>query len=294
MRRLKPAELAEQVMAGSRPHIARAITLVESSRADHREQTKTLLRLLRPASGQSVRVGITGVPGAGKSTFIDALGVRLIEAGHRVAVLAVDPSSSRTGGSILGDRTRMGELAQREDAFIRPSPSGGHLGGVARAGSVHHGKRAACPSDDAPLCILVMKPFGPKRDKQPPHALLQQHLAAAAQARLGVCRDIRQRLQLHAVGLGGVEAADERCNDTRIRARNRVNADDLPRRAEVQQLQQRFFTHAGVAGDNIRALHTALTRRDTDSALEWNTGGHFKDVDLRTARAFAWVMEGKQ
>ena len=133
MRRLKPAELAEQVMAGSRPHIARAITLVESSRADHREQTKTLLRLLRPASGRSVRVGITGVPGAGKSTFIDALGVRLIEAGHRVAVLAVDPSSSRTGGSILGDRTRMAALTQSEDAYVRPSPSGGHLGGVARA-----------------------------------------------------------------------------------------------------------------------------------------------------------------
>ena len=133
MRRLKPAELAEQVMAGSRPHIARAITLVESSRADHREQPKTLLRLLRPASGQSVRVGITGVPGAGKSTFIDALGVRLIEAGHRVAVLAVDPSSSRTGGSILGDRTRMAALTQSEDAYVRPSPSGGHLGGVARA-----------------------------------------------------------------------------------------------------------------------------------------------------------------
>ena len=133
MRRLKPAELAEQVMAGSRPHIARAITLGESSRADHREQTKTLLRLLRPASGQSVRVGITGVPGAGKSTFIDALGVRLIEAGHRVAVLAVDPSSSRTGGSILGDRTRMAALTQSEDAYVRPSPSGGHLGGVARA-----------------------------------------------------------------------------------------------------------------------------------------------------------------
>ena len=133
MRRLKPAELAEQVMAGSRPHIARAITLVESSRADHREQTKTLLRLLRPASGQSVRVGITGVPGAGKSTFIDALGVRLIKAGHRVAVLAVDPSSSRTGGSILGDRTRMAALTQSEDAYVRPSPSGGHLGGVARA-----------------------------------------------------------------------------------------------------------------------------------------------------------------
>jgi LAO/AO transport system kinase len=133
MRRLTPAELAEQVMAGSRPHIARAITLVESSRPDHREQAKQLLRLLRPASGNSVRVGITGVPGAGKSTFIDALGVRLIEQEHRIAVLAVDPSSSRTGGSILGDRTRMAALTESENAYVRPSPSGGHLGGVARA-----------------------------------------------------------------------------------------------------------------------------------------------------------------
>ena len=127
------AELAEKVLAGSRPHIARAITIVESSRPDHRANSRELLRLLRPHSGNSVRVGISGVPGAGKSTFIDALGVRLISQGHKVAVLAVDPSSSRTGGSILGDRTRMGELAASEHAFVRPSPSGGHLGGVARA-----------------------------------------------------------------------------------------------------------------------------------------------------------------
>ncbi|NMD47691.1 MAG: methylmalonyl Co-A mutase-associated GTPase MeaB [Propionibacterium sp.] len=133
MRRMSPAELAERVRQGSRPHIARAITLLESSRPDHREKAKELLRLLAPDSGSSVRVGITGVPGAGKSTFIDALGVRLIENGHRVAVLAVDPSSSRTGGSILGDRTRMGALTASEDAYVRPSPSGGHLGGVARA-----------------------------------------------------------------------------------------------------------------------------------------------------------------
>ena len=129
MRRLSPVELAERVRQGSRPHIARAITLLESSRPDHREKAKELLRLLAPDSGSSVRVGITGVPGAGKSTFIDALGVRLIENGHRVAVLAVDPSSSRTGGSILGDRTRMGALTASEDAYVRPSPSGGHLGG---------------------------------------------------------------------------------------------------------------------------------------------------------------------
>ena len=133
MRRMNPVELAEQVRTGSRPHIARAITLVESSRPDHRELAKELLRLLRADSGRSVRVGITGVPGAGKSTFIDALGVKLIDAGHRIAVLAVDPSSSRTGGSILGDRTRMAALTASDNAYVRPSPSGGHLGGVARA-----------------------------------------------------------------------------------------------------------------------------------------------------------------
>ncbi|MDQ7992664.1 MAG: methylmalonyl Co-A mutase-associated GTPase MeaB [Propionicimonas sp.] len=127
-----PAELAGQVLAGSRPGIARAITLVESSKPAHHAIAADLLRLLRPHAGKAVRVGISGVPGAGKSTFIDALGRRLIDDGHKVAVLAVDPTSAKTGGSILGDRTRMGELAQSEQAFIRPSPAGGHLGGVAR------------------------------------------------------------------------------------------------------------------------------------------------------------------
>lgn len=127
-----PHVLAEQVLEGSRGGIARAITLVESSKPAHHAVAADLLRILRPRTGKAVRVGITGVPGAGKSTFIDALGRRLIEQGHRIAVLAVDPTSAKTGGSILGDRTRMGELAQSEAAFIRPSPAGGHLGGVAR------------------------------------------------------------------------------------------------------------------------------------------------------------------
>lgn len=127
------AALADAVRSGSRLHVSRAITLVESTRPDHRGTARDLLRLLAPASGQAFRVGVSGVPGAGKSTFIDALGVRLIGAGHTVAVVAVDPSSSRTGGSILGDRTRMAALAASEAAFVRPSPSGGHLGGVARA-----------------------------------------------------------------------------------------------------------------------------------------------------------------
>jgi LAO/AO transport system kinase len=121
------------VREGSRQAVARAITLLESSRADHREQARELLAALADRTGGAVRVGVTGVPGAGKSTFVDALGVRLVERGHRVAVVAVDPSSRRTGGSILGDRTRMAALAASPDAFVRPSPSGRHLGGVARA-----------------------------------------------------------------------------------------------------------------------------------------------------------------
>lgn len=127
-----PEQLAEQVLAGNRGGIARAITLVESRKPQHHAIAADLLRILRPYTGKAVRVGISGVPGAGKSTFIDALGRQLIDQGHRIAVLAVDPTSAKTGGSILGDRTRMGELAQSEHAFIRPSPAGGHLGGVAR------------------------------------------------------------------------------------------------------------------------------------------------------------------
>ena len=132
-KKLTVEELAAGVVANSRPLVAKAITLVESSRPQDRDRAKRLLVALGPLVGRSVRVGISGVPGAGKSTFIDALGRRLIAQGHKVAVLAVDPSSSRTGGSILGDRTRMGELAAEANVFIRPSPSGNHLGGVARA-----------------------------------------------------------------------------------------------------------------------------------------------------------------
>jgi LAO/AO transport system kinase len=121
------------VRQGSRRWIARAITLVESRRPDHRELAQRLLVELLPDTGKARRVGITGVPGVGKSTFIDALGTQLTGDGHRVAVLAVDPSSSRSGGSILGDKTRMSRLAADDNAFVRPSPTAGTLGGVATA-----------------------------------------------------------------------------------------------------------------------------------------------------------------
>ena len=127
----KNAVTAEMVAKGDRAALARAITLMESRRPDHREAARALLQELMPSTGHAVRVGITGVPGVGKSTAIDTLGSMLTERGHKVAVLAVDPSSTRTGGAILGDKTRMARLATDPNAFIRPSPSSGTLGGVA-------------------------------------------------------------------------------------------------------------------------------------------------------------------
>jgi LAO/AO transport system kinase len=125
-------ELAAGVRAGDRRALAKAITLVESTRRDHQADAQRLLERLLPHTGAAVRLGVTGVPGVGKSTFIEAFGMYLVGEGKRIAVLAVDPSSARSGGSILGDKTRMARLAAEEAAFIRPSPSGGSLGGVAR------------------------------------------------------------------------------------------------------------------------------------------------------------------
>jgi LAO/AO transport system kinase len=126
------SKLAELIVAGDRRALARAITTVESTRPDHREEAAALLTEVLPHTGDAIRIGISGAPGSGKSTFIEAFGLHLVEHGHRVAVLAVDPSSTRTGGSILGDKTRMGELTRSDSAFVRPSPTAGTLGGVAR------------------------------------------------------------------------------------------------------------------------------------------------------------------
>ncbi|MDR2112865.1 MAG: methylmalonyl Co-A mutase-associated GTPase MeaB [Candidatus Accumulibacter sp.] len=131
-RELSVDEYVDGVLAGDRAVLARAITLVESNAQRHYEMAQAMLSRLIPHAGAAIRVGITGVPGSGKSSLIETLGLRLCERGHRLAVLAVDPSSSVTGGSILGDKTRMEQLSRHRGAYIRPSPSGGVLGGVAR------------------------------------------------------------------------------------------------------------------------------------------------------------------
>ena len=129
---LSAEELAKAVIAGNRRALAKTITFIESTRSDHRRFAEDVLRQLLPHTGGSIRVGISGVPGVGKSTFIESFGLHVVKQNHRIAVLAIDPSSPRSGGSILGDKTRMELLSRCPDAFIRPSPSSGTLGGVAR------------------------------------------------------------------------------------------------------------------------------------------------------------------
>jgi LAO/AO transport system kinase len=149
------ARLAERVVQGDRRALAQAITLIESRRPDHQEEAEGLLAHLLPQTGQAIRLGITGTPGAGKSTFIEAFGRHLIAQGHKIAVLAVDPSSQRSGGSILGDKTRMQTLAQAPEAFIRPSPAGGTLGGVAR-----RTREAALACEAAGYGVIVIETVG--------------------------------------------------------------------------------------------------------------------------------------
>jgi LAO/AO transport system kinase len=147
--------LAQRVLNGDRAALARAITLIESRRPDHQEQAERLLERLLPATGGAVRLGISGTPGAGKSTLIEAFGRHVIEHGHQIAVLAVDPSSRRSGGSILGDKTRMQRLAKAPQAFIRPSPAAGTLGGVTR-----RTREAGLACEAAGFDVIVIETVG--------------------------------------------------------------------------------------------------------------------------------------
>ena len=147
--------LAAELRAGDRRALARAITLVESAHPDDREPANRLLEILTPLAGKSIRIGISGVPGVGKSTFIESLGNYVIDRGHKVAVLAVDPSSALSGGSILGDKTRMETLSRRIEAFIRPSPAGGTLGGVAR-----HTRETVLLVEAAGFDVVIVETLG--------------------------------------------------------------------------------------------------------------------------------------
>lgn len=246
------ADLAAGVRARSRAHIARAITLVESSRPDHRERAKALLSELAPDTGTGMRVGITGIPGAGKSTFIDALGTRLIERGHRVAVVAVDPSSSRTGGSVLGDRTRMAALTASDDAFVRPSPSGAHLGGVARAT-----RESMLVLEAAGFDIVIVETVGVGQSEvavaEMVDTFLMLALARGGDQLQGIKRGILEMADVIAVN----KADGEHAGDARVAARELsgamrlMNPDPEARRPPV-------LTCSAYTGDGLDEVWEAV------------------------------------
>ena len=224
--------LVQRVLQNDRRALAKAITLIESTRADHRAQADALLDELLPRTGKALRLGISGVPGVGKSTFIEALGLFLIDKGHRVAVLAVDPSSSVSGGSILGDKTRMERLSVNDAAFIRPSPTSGALGGVAE-----HTREALLLCEAAGFDIVIVETVG----------VGQSETAVAGMTDLFVLLQLPNAGDdLQAIKRGVMELAD-------LVAINKADLDD----AAATRAQAQITSALRVFGFHGHAAHAA-------------------------------------
>ena len=271
------SSLATDIRAGNRAALARAITLVESRREDHQAAARELVQTLLPSTGKAYRVGITGSPGVGKSTTIDTLGMYLIEQGHRVAVLAVDPSSARTGGSILGDKTRMARLSNDERAFIRPSPSSGTLGGVAAKT-----REAMLLCEAAGFDVVLVETVG------------------VGQSETAVCdmTDIFVALMLPGAGdeLQGIKKGIVELAD--MIAINKADGDNLPRanaaaaayRAAMKILTPRsehwfppVLTYSGLTGDGIGKLWQKIV----DHRTAMKASGDF--AARRRAQQIKWM-----
>jgi LAO/AO transport system kinase len=272
----RPEELADAVRAGDRRALARAITLVESTRPDHRDDAAALLAALLDATGDATRVGISGAPGAGKSTFIEALGGHVVDEGHQVAVLAVDPTSTRSGGSILGDKTRMEELSRRREAFIRPSPSGGTLGGVAR-----RTREAMLVCEAAGFDVVLVETVGVGQSEVTVAGMVDLFcllLAPGAGDELqGVKRGIVELADLVVVNKADGPLADV----ARHTAGDYAHALHLVR-PHTEEWAPRVLTCSAVEGDGIDAVWTtveaymatvrasgSLDRRRAAQAREW-------------------------
>ncbi|HEV7203985.1 MAG TPA: methylmalonyl Co-A mutase-associated GTPase MeaB [Jatrophihabitans sp.] len=269
-------ELADGVRAGRRASIARAITLVESRRDDHRAQAQELLASLLPDTGNAERIGISGVPGVGKSTFIDQLGVNLIAEGRRVAVLAVDPSSGRTGGSILGDKTRMTRLSADENAFVRPSPSAGTLGGVAQAT-----RETMLVMEAAGYDVVLVETVGVGQSEYVVAGMVDTFLFLTL-ARTGDQLQGMKRGILELADVIAVNKADEHHEDGSERAARELSGALRLLRGSDRDWQTPVVTCSGLHNINLDRVwkhvvrhrdwlesHGGLERKRRDQMVEW-------------------------
>lgn len=246
--------LVEGVLAGDRASVARAITLVESKRADHREQAQELLAQLLPHTGRSIRIGISGVPGVGKSTFIDQFGLNLVQDGRKVAVLAVDPSSSRTGGSILGDKTRMARLSVEPNAFVRPSPSGRTLGGVA-----HATRETMLIMEAAGYDVVLVETVGVGQSEYVVAGMVDTFLFLTI-ARTGDSLQGIKRGILELVDVIGVNKADEHHEDDAARAARELSAALRLLRGAAEDWQTPVITCSGLHNLNLDKVWKHIQR----------------------------------
>jgi LAO/AO transport system kinase len=272
--------LAEQVLRGERRAIAKAITLLESTRADHRAQGDELLTKLLPHSGKSFRLGISGVPGVGKSTFIEALGLFLIGKGHRVSVLTIDPSSSVSGGSILGDKTRMEHLSVNDSAYIRPSPSSGTLGGVAEKT-----REAMLVCEAAGYDIVIVETVG----------VGQSETAASSMTDMFVLMQLPNAGDdLQAIKKGVMELAD-------LVVINKADIDkDAATRAQAQITSaMRIFSQQGRARESSAQVVQMSALKAEGIERFWEAVTTFRDTRTqngslaarRKHQALAWMWE---
>jgi LAO/AO transport system kinase len=273
--------MAAGVRAGTPAWVARAITLVESTRRDHQVLAQRLLATLTPDAGRSHRIGISGVPGVGKSTFIDALGSDLTAAGHRVAVLAVDPSSTRTRGSILGDKTRMARLAADPDAFVRPSPTAGTLGGVAKAT-----REAIVVVEAAGFDVVIVETVGVGQSETTVADMVDSFLLLAL-ARTGD--------QLQGIKKGILELADviainkadgPHTTEAKSAARELAGALRLLRGGHESSWATPVLTCSAAEGTGVKDVWSQLTaHRET-----LQTSGELADRRRRQQVGWMWAM----
>jgi LAO/AO transport system kinase len=261
--------------------VARAITLVESTREDHQRQAQELLTVLTPDSGRSHRVGISGVPGVGKSTFIDALGSDLTAAGHRVAVLAVDPSSTRSRGSILGDKTRMERLAADPDAFVRPSPTAGTLGGVAKAT-----REAIVVVEAAGYDVVVVETVGVGQSETAVADMVDSFLLLAL-ARTG---DQLQGIKKGILELADVIAVNKadgpHAAEAKHAARELAGALRLLRGGDEGSWVTPVLTCSGLDGDGVPEIWAQLTAHRN----QLEAGGELAARRRRQQVGWMWAM----